>query len=332
MKEENIRPENLMRENEKLHNKDMQEFLSHKNKFIEIPCPACESRDYRRVFSKKDFTFVMCTKCETVFINPRPTLEMLKKYYATSKSIKHWNDKIFPASEDARRNQIFAPRAKKVVEICTKFKVEMKILVDVGAGFGTFCEEIKKMSIFDKVIAVEPSHALAETCRRKGLDVIEKPIENVKDAEIGVVSVITNFELIEHLYCSKDFLLSCSKALPKGGMIILTTPNIKGFDLLVLSELSDNIGGPNHLNYFHPESLGQLLSKCNFEVIDVETPGKLDAELVRKKILAGDLSISNQPFLKHVLIDQWETIGEPFQHFLSDNRLSSHLWIVARKV
>jgi len=332
MREEDIRPDNLIRENIKLHKEDIQALLIHKNKFREISCPACDSKNYRNVFIKKEFTFVICSNCETIFINPRPTPEILADYYATSKSITFWNDKIFPASEEARRTNIFAPRAQKVVEICKKHMVAPKTLVDVGAGFGTFCAEINSLSFFDRVIAIEPSHALAETCRNKGLDVIEKSIENVNDSEIGAASVITNFELIEHLYCPGDFLLSCSKLLPKGGILIITTPNIKGFDLLILRELSDNIGGPNHLNYFHPESLRKLLSKCNFEVIDAETPGMLDAELVRKKIISGDLDISNNPFLNRVLIESWETTGKAFQRFLADNKLSSHLWIVARKV
>lgn len=115
-------------------------------------------------------------------------------------------------------------------------------------------------------------------------------------------------------------------------MFILTTPNIRGFDLLTLGKLSNNIGGPNHLNYFHPDSLSYLLERCGFKVIEILTPGELDAELVRKKILAGELDVSNCPFLKYILVDQWGTTGEIFQHFLAQNNLSSHLWIVARKV
>ena len=215
------------------------------------------------------------------------------------------------------------------MELCENHGAKTKVLLDVGAGYGTFCEEIVKLKRFDKVIAVEPAHDLAETCRHKKLDVIEAPIEEVNLDEI---SVITNFELLEHLFWPRDFLHACHRALPEGGLLILTTPNIKGFDLLVLGGLSDNIGGPNHLNYFHPESLGHLLQRCGFEVIEVVTPGKLDAELVRKKIIDGRLSVEDpdRSFLQYVLIDQWETIGDSFQHFLADNRLSSHLWVVAK--
>jgi 2-polyprenyl-3-methyl-5-hydroxy-6-metoxy-1,4-benzoquinol methylase/ribosomal protein S27E len=328
MKEKDIRPDSLMRENDKLFAEDVQKIHKRRSEFAEIPCPACESSNWKVLFEKEDFQFVCCAECEAVFINPRPTSEMLTEFYTTSKSIKHWNDRIFPASEESRRSIIFAPRAQRIAQLCSKYNARTKVLCDVGAGFGTFCEEIEKLAVFDRVFAVEPSHDMAETCRRKGLDVIEKPIEEV---DLDEVSVITSFELIEHLYWPKDFLQACAGALHKGGLFVLTTPNIKGFDLLVLGKLSDNIGGPNHLNYFHPKSLCHLLQSCGFEVVEVMTPGELDAELVRKKILSGQLDISNCPFLKHLLIDNWETKSEAFQRFLQHNQLSSHLWMVARQ-
>lgn len=329
MKEEDIRPEKLMAENERLHAEDLQQLLKHSSEFIEIPCPACESRDWHLKFLKSNFNFVECAKCSTVFINPRPTHRLLAEYYTNSKSIKHWNDSIFPASENARREQIFIPRAKRVIDLCKKFNVISDVIVDVGAGFGSFAEEVKKLDVFKKVIAIEPSPDLAATCRRKGLEVIESTVE---EANLNGANVITNFELIEHLYWPKDFLLASKKLLSKGGIFIITTPNIKGFELLTLGSLSENIGGPEHLNYFHPDSLSYLLKSCGFEIIEVLTPGKLDAELVRKKILSGALDISTCPFLRHILIDQWENAGEAFQQFLAENKLSSHLWIVARKI
>jgi hypothetical protein len=66
-------------------------------------------------------------------------------------------------------------------------------------------------------------------------------------------------------------------------------------------------------------------------VLEVQTPGKLDAELVRKKALSGEFDLSNQPFLNRVLIESWEECGDAFQSFLVDNKMSSHMWLVARK-
>lgn len=329
MKEADIRPVNLMEENENLHRKDVAELLKNRKFFTEIDCPACAAKKYHALFDKNGFSFVVCEDCATVFINPRPTREMLVDFYENSESVKHWNDKIYPTSEDVRRSQIFSPRANRVIELCKKYGTAHEAIFDVGAGFGTFCEEIKKFGIFKRVVSVEPSKDLADTCRRKGIEVIEKPIE---DVGLERASVITNFELIEHLFAPKDFVIACHQALSKDGLLFLTTPNIKGFDLMTLGKLSDNMEGPNHVNYFNCQSLSNLLRQCGFKVEEVLTPGKLDAELVRNKILSGALDISSQPFLKYILLDQWDSVGQQFQNFLAENGLSSHLWVVARKV
>ena len=215
-----------------------------------------------------------------------------------------------------------------MAELVKKHDTAPRLLVDVGAGFGTFCEEVAKLGLFERIVAVEPSQNLASTCRKKGLEVIESVIEEV---QIDEAACITSFELIEHLWWPGEFLRSCGKALQRRGLLILTCPNIKGFDLLTLGALSDNVIPPNHLNYFHPTSLSELLRRCGFEVVEVLTPGKLDAELVRNKILDGVLDVASQPFLRRVLIEQWETVGQEFQAFLANNSLSSHMWVVARK-
>lgn len=330
--EKDIRPASLMTREFKLFERDIKGLLKYKKDFVNIPCPACGKSSHKVLFKKEHFNFVQCIQCKTIFINPRPSSKILSDFYTKSESIKYWNEKIFPASEDVRRHQIFIPRVERVIELCKKYNIPAKTLLDVGAGFGTFCQEFEKSDFFGKVLALEPSPGLAKTCRNKGLNTIEKSVEDLKPDEIGEVNVITAFELIEHLFCPENFLSSCAKLLCKRGILIITTPNIKGFDLLVLEKLSDNIRGPNHLNYFHPESLKTLLRRSGFETVNVQTPGKLDAAIVRKKILNGELKVFNQPFLKEVLIEQWEKLGSVFQQFLSDNTLSSHLWIVARKM
>lgn len=89
---------------------------------------------------------------------------------------------------------------------------------------------------------------------------------------------------------------------------------MRGFDILVLQGLSGAVGA-EHLNYFHPASLSHLVEQCGFEVLEVLTPGKLDAELVRKKILSGEFDVSLQPFMKQVLIDEWQRTGKASRNF-----------------
>jgi 2-polyprenyl-3-methyl-5-hydroxy-6-metoxy-1,4-benzoquinol methylase len=329
IKEDEIRPDILRDEQAKRFASDINRLLKYRAQFQDVSCPACDSVNASKVFTKYELSYVKCSQCETVYINPRPSPDILERYYETSENYAYWNEFIFPASESARREKIFRPRANRLVEICQRFNIKTQTLLEVGAGFGTFCEEVKKLKLFDRVIAVEPTPGLAETCRKKGLDVIEKPIEQIQLKQ-GGVDVVAAFEVIEHLFSPMNFLKSCWELLAPRGIVVVSCPNIKGFDLVVLQELSETVD-VEHLNYFHPDSLSKLFISCGFQILEVTTPGNLDAELVRKKILSGAFDVKSQPFLKQVLVDGYENLGNNFQEFLVQNKLSSHMWLVAQK-
>jgi hypothetical protein len=139
---------------------------------------------------------------------------------------------------------------------------------------------------------------------------------------------VTSFEVIEHLFSPREFVERCAAVLRPGGLLMLTCPNVRGFDVEVLGEASATVDA-EHLNYFHPRSLGALLERSGFTVVETQTPGRLDAELVRKKALAGEVSLD--PFLRRVLVDEWERVGDAFQDFLVANGLSSNMWVVGRR-
>lgn len=330
-KENDIRPKNLMQNQAVAATVDLGRLLLKTNEFVEVNCPACESKKYTKKYSKYGLTFVECNECKTIFTNPRPTEEILSYFYKDSVNYAYWNKYIFPASEVTRREKIFVPRVDRTESLCKKYNVKMDSLLEIGAGFGTFCVELKSRNLFKRVVAVEPTPDLAETCRQKGLEVIQDVIENINFNDDEKFDVVVNFEVIEHIFSPKKFILNCSKLLKKSGLFIVTCPNGQGFDFLILGEKCNSLNH-EHLNYFNPTSLSLLLENNGFEVLESITPGKLDADLVRNKILEGEFDVSQNPFLKKVLIDDWEKLGDKFQQFLADNGLSSNMWIVARKL
>jgi SAM-dependent methyltransferase len=203
------------------------------------------------------------------------------------------------------------------------------VLLEIGAGFGTFCEEVRTLDRFERIVALEMTPDLAATCRKRGLEVIEAPVEKLDPTSVQA-DVVASFEVIEHLFAPIDFCRSIRRVLRPGGILILTCPNVLGFDIQELHERSIAVDH-EHINYFHPASLRVLLERAGLELLEVHTPGKLDAELVRKQVLAGNHSLDAQPFLKRMLIDEWDTQGEAFQEFIAARGLSSHMWGVARR-
>ena len=328
--QDDIRPEIFTDDKLQALHKDLERLRLHQSAFVEVNCPACGSSSKHFVFEKYGFQFVECILCETVYMSPRATPEILREFYAHSVLYDYWNKHIFPASQQVRREKIFKPRVERILDICTRHTIETHCLVEVGAGFGTFCDEVNNTGKFKRVIAIEPSSSLAESCRAAGLEVIENTIENITQLDTAI-DVITAFEVIEHLFSPQDFLMHCKRLLASNGLIVVSCPNFKGFDISLLAPKSDSLDA-EHINLFNPDSLDLLFTHCGFEVLERTTPGELDAEIVRDKVISGEYSLEGQPFLKTVLIDRWDELGKPFQAFLKQHELSSHLWLVARKV
>lgn len=327
--ENDIRPKDLLEGQKIAVMQDVGMLLSNADKFVHVNCPACNANKGSKKYEKYSFTYLECSDCKTVYTSPRPTAALLGEFYSNSVNYAYWNKYIFPASESTRRQKIVVPRVDRILDYCKKYASPTNSILEVGAGFGTFCEEMASRKVFNRIVAVEPSPTLAQTCRSRGVETIELPIEKVALKEDEKFDVVVNFEVIEHLFSPRDFIQQCKRQMKPGALFVVSCPNAQGFDVITLKEKSNTIDH-EHVNYFTPHSLDLLFKANGFEVLEVLTPGVLDADIVRNTILAGDFSVDDEPFLKQVLIDEWETKGKSFQEFLTANKLSSNLWIIAK--
>lgn len=325
---EQLRPPALMAEKEQFLEMDREFLRTNRHRWVLVACPAC-GLDLPVSFGEKHgFPFVSCSDCGTAYMSPRPDAALLAAFYQQSANYRFWNKHIYPASAATRLERIFRPRAKQILALLADAGIEARTLVEVGAGHGLFCEALRDTGAIPRIIAIEPTPDLAGTCRSKGLETLEAVIEAVPDDLRADVAV--SFEVIEHLFEPEGFVRACGHMLPSGGLLVLSCPNVQGFDMQLLGLLSDSFNH-QHLNYFHPNSITRLLRRCGFETMSVRTPGQLDAAMVRNKVLAGSYDLSERPFLRHVLLEHWEELGGGFQDFLAASGLSSHMWVVARK-
>lgn len=330
MKEEEIRPKAIFDRYLELAREDTITFFSNKDDFEHISCPACEIDNADIQFEKEGFTYVLCRNCGTLYANPRPGFEIIQQFYKNSKSTRYWAEHFYKDTEEQRRKKIFKPKAIKISEfIKDNFVNKPGFFVDIGAGYGAFLEEKKKLNTVTKIIAIEPSDDLAKTCREKGFNVIQLPLEKSGTILRNKVSVATSFELFEHLQNPKQFLNGVREILSENGFFILTTLNIDGFDLQVLWEKSHSISPPHHLNFFNLNSIEYLLQNSGFKVEKKTTPGFLDVDIVKNAYKEGIRK--GDRFTQSLIEKSDDQILEKFQGFLRENNLSSHMCIIARK-
>lgn len=326
MKEEEIRKRDVFNEYLELVRLDSEKLFSDKSKFVTISCPACGFDQHKIEINKYGFTYVQCQECDTLFVNPRPPLQALNDFYSNSPSTSFWVNKFFLPVAEARREKIFKPRVQLITEVLPDIK--NGVVGDIGAGFGLFLEELKKCWPKVKMIAIEPSQEMAEICRKKDIEVIEKMLEDL-DAATMAFDLLTAFELFEHLFNPRLFLEKAYQLLKPNGYLVLTTLNGLGFDIQILWEKSKSIFPPHHLNFFNPWSISKIFEDVGFIIIECSTPGKLDWDIIEGIYSEEKVDIGRI----------WKTVAKygtfeskkSLQDWIASSKLSSHMRIIAKK-
>ena len=330
MKERDIRPDNMMERLFEINRRDLERFLPDKSQLMEIPCPACGSERRTAAFDKFGFSYVSCRECDTLYLSPRPTPEMMAWFYENAESVKFWWKEFYPRTLEARRKKMFAPRAKLVEYWADHFNLPRSgVVADIGAGCGIFLEELAKTNRFRKTVGIEPSIEMARICREKGFDVIQKKMEDVEEGQ-GDMIFATAFEVLEHLLNPSRFLRAVKRMLCPGGLFLFTTLSSNGFDIQVLWEKSNSVYPPHHINLISFEGMKQIMQRCGFDLVDLQTPGELDVDIVRNATLVDD-GPGLSRFERSIVVSSTPELRTRLQDFLRASNLSSHIRGIARK-
>jgi len=328
MKEADIRPRALFDGFLATVEEDAKRLFADHSGFVVIPCPACASGEITESFTKIGFTYSRCASCGSLYLSPRPPAEAFVRFYRDSKAVEYFATHFYRQTEEARRERLFRPRAALVADWAKRLGAT-ESLADIGAGFGTFLEEVRATGAFGQVVAIEPAEKLSAVCREKGLTVLEMPVERAADEASPAASFSTCFEVFEHVHDPLGFVESMAGVLRPGGVMLFTTLTISGFDLLELWDQSKSIMPPNHINLLSTTGLERLIARAGLDLVDLSTPGQLDVDIVANMLNEGpDLHVSR--FAREIVAAPEET-RRRFQQFLSDNRLSSHVRVIARK-
>lgn len=328
MKEAEIRPQDLFNRYLELARHDAEAFLQFKDEFVTVGCPACAGATQVPGLEKVGYTYVSCSDCGTLYLSPRPSQDRLQKYYRDAESVKFWSTHFYKETVEARRSKMFRPRAQLVGELISQLALASPdTFVDVGAGYGIFLEEVSRLEAFRSVIGIEPNPEMAEICRQRGFKIAEKPVEEVAPGEIQA-DFAASFEVLEHVFDPLSFIEAVRRILKPGGLVLFTTLTVTGFDIQVLWEHSKSIHPPHHINLISIEGMERLIKRAGLTVVEISTPGQLDVDIVMNS--AKENPVINLPgFVRQLLYARDQNVRQEFQDFLSRNRLSSHVRVIA---
>ncbi|MFN0040731.1 MAG: class I SAM-dependent methyltransferase [Burkholderiales bacterium] len=235
------------------------------------------------------FAMDRCTACGFAFVNPRPGLDFLMRFYATSGHRRDAPDAgaslesvlqgeaAFPNSTlDARRmlrsiHSLLPPLAARPAEF-----------LDVGCGYGFYAREAAAAGF--NVSAIELASAERSIARSiAGIDALDVPFEQFV-AKPGQFSVVLMSQILEHALDVRAWLTKANHLLCDDGLIVIALPNFGSLIRRVLQEKDPFVTPPAHLNYFDPHNLERLLTHCGFTVRRVQHVTRIPPGALRNRL------------------------------------------------
>lgn len=320
MKEEEIRPKLVFEEYLRLAAQDADIYFSNSVR-QPLPCPACGTRG-NFAFNKHGFSYEECPGCQTLFVSPRPPAADFFRYYQQSASAKYFATTFYNVTAEARREKLWRPKAAMIHDELKKYGAEKHDIFDIGGGYGIFAEEYRRLT-GNEVTIIEPGPELAKICREKCLKVVESFLENVRAEQLQVgPKVFVSFELFEHLHDCGIFLRHLSTLMQPGDLFLFTTLSGMGVDIQALWDESNSIS-LQHLNFFNPKSVRSLIERVGLRVLSVETPGKLDLD-----IMFNNRTLIKDRFWRNFAAQSSSEDRGEWQQFIASHGFSSHMFVV----
>ena len=261
---------------------------------IEIPCPLCRAANHRVVAKARDYvygiagltTFVQCTSCEHIYINPRPANHALMDCYP-SEYEPH-------TSEDSSAGQVEAssnaapPRRSAIRSLFGRIPFLKRFLfwlgqqhatvipelpsegprrlLEVGCADGRYLTEATKAGW--QVDGIEPAEAAAQKARDGGFDVAVTTLTESGIADSSRQAIVA-WMVLEHVPNPAEFVAEAKRILCPSGFFCVSVPNGGGFERQLFGKYWLGYDAPRHLQVFTAVRLKSLLEESGFESVKV---------------------------------------------------------------
>ncbi len=230
----------------------------------QINCPICDSNDFKVVLKKDiltgEYTMVKCTNCTLHFINPLPSNEELESYYNHEYKI--------PAYQKPKVVQ----KSKKIITILQQHGLPTHAnIFDLGASHGYFLHEAKVNGYAPYGVELS-KEACMNALKNYGIEIDnaifeDSPLSKQNDFFDAAVML----DVLEHLTTPDNILSGFNKILKTDGRIVLTLPNIDSSEFRLFGRYWEWTSPPDHLYYYSPLTIKNLLEKHGFEIEYLET-------------------------------------------------------------
>jgi 2-polyprenyl-3-methyl-5-hydroxy-6-metoxy-1,4-benzoquinol methylase len=244
-----------------------------------IPCPLCGNAVSRTFLPCDGFVFVRCTACSVVYQNPRPVFDDLRRRYGE----EYFTYEI--TNEEAFFRLMRLGMADVGFQERTAGLPAPRRFLDIGCATGMLIESMKKEGWETQGVDVCRESAEYGMSHR-GVNIFVGTLEEAHFPD-NRFQVVHFSHLIEHVPDPRGFLAEVKRILAPGGLAVITTPNVDGFQARLFrkawrSAIAD------HLVLFSRKTLGRLIAEAGFDIRQSVTWGGLalgtTAPIIKKPV------------------------------------------------
>ncbi len=203
-----------------------------------------------------------CRACGLVRLSPRVAPDQLASFYDAlyREPYEHAQE----ALPQQLANPTFAYRAGRLTAFAPGHR-----LFEIGCGDGNFLAVMQARGW--EVAGSEVHRSAVRTAReRHGIDVQVIGFDAFKIPG-GRHDAVGAYHVLEHLYDPRAVLTGIRDALNPGGVLHLQLPNIRSIDGRLGRQSWWGLRCPQHVTFYEPRHLRQLLAEEGFRVLSIET-------------------------------------------------------------
>lgn len=227
-----------------------------------LDCPVCDSPDKSSYFTKDWFTFSKCDACGMVYLNPRLTEQATYDFYNSAWN-EIYNEKKFDAVSEstALDDEINRSNLELIVEARGGAGGE---LLEIGFAKGFFLRAAKAAGF--SVHGIELNQANYERVRAELGPTIHNEDLVRANLPAETFDVVYMRDVFEHVPAPKAMLHEIHRIAKPGGLVFIEVPNIEGLIYKLVGERHVCVFGFEHLNYWSPATLREVLARTGFAV------------------------------------------------------------------